>query len=134
MKKYDFFTKDLLEDLYLNQKLSIKNIAEMYNVKEFTIHNLLTKFNINRKQDFRRIDLDEDTLYQLYVIEKKSVSEIKSLLGYCEQTKTWNKLYSYLPAYGNYVWNHKNPPTKKSIIRQLRKWYIPKGYIIYLKK
>ena len=104
MKKYDFFTRDLLEDLYLNQKLSIKNIAEMYNVKEFTIHNLLTKFNINRKQDFRRIDLDEDTLYQLYVIEKKSVSEIKSLLGYCEQTiRRYLKYFNIDNQYINYT-------------------------------
>lgn len=65
---------------------------------------------------------------QTYFIEiKKSYTDE---LGYCEQTKAWNPYYSYLPAYGNYVWNHKNPPTKKSIIRQLRKWYIPKGYIV----
>ena len=37
-----------------------------------------------------------------------------------------------LPCVGQYVWQyyHKNPPTKEAIIRQLRRWYIPKGYIV----
>ena len=35
----------------------------------------------------------------------------------------------------DYIWQkyHKNPPTKKSIIRQLNKWNLPKGTIVKFK-
>lgn len=45
---------------------------------------------------------------------------------------TWNE-HQYLPIDWNGCdWNywHKNPPTKKSILRHLRKWVLPKGTIV----
>lgn len=50
-------------------------------------------------------------------------------MAYDEFTDSWYK-YGDMPTTGEYVWQmyHKNPPTKKSILRQLRKWYIPRGY------
>lgn len=57
-------------------------------------------------------------------------------LGYDMQTDTWVDKAGYLPwsnsMYREYKWYnyHKNIPNKKSIIRELRRWYIPKGYII----
>ena len=54
-------------------------------------------------------------------------------LKYCPQTDSWVKERGFLPHdYNDYIWQlyHKNPPTKKSIIRELRRWYIPKGYIV----
>lgn len=52
--------------------------------------------------------------------------------SYDEQTDTWNDVYGMLPAYNDYIWqeHHKHVPTKKSIIRQLRKWNLPKGTIV----
>lgn len=51
---------------------------------------------------------------------------------YDEQLNDWVIRKDMLPYGGQYVWQyyHKNPPTKEAIIRQLRKWYIPKGYIV----
>lgn len=55
----------------------------------------------------------------------------KELLGYNSKTNNWEESHM-VPAYDVYVWQnfHKRIPNKKSIIRQLRKWYIPKGYIV----
>ena len=51
---------------------------------------------------------------------------------YDDQLNDWVLRKDMLPYGGQYVWQyyHKNPPTKKSIIRELRRWYIPKGYIV----
>lgn len=53
-------------------------------------------------------------------------------LIYDSDTDAWYTKSANVPAYGDYVWQyyHKNPPTKKSIIRELRRRYIPKGYIV----
>ena len=53
-------------------------------------------------------------------------------LVYNDQLNDWVLRKDMLPYGGQYVWQyyHKNPPTKKAIIRELRRWYIPKGYIV----
>lgn len=55
--------------------------------------------------------------------------------GYDEQTNQWYKMFGMLPAHGNFIWQnyHKRVPSKKSIIRQLRKWNLPKGTIVNIK-
>ena len=51
---------------------------------------------------------------------------------YDDQLNDWVLRKDMLPYGGQYVWQYyrKNPPTKKAIIRELRRWYIPKGYIV----
>lgn len=55
---------------------------------------------------------------------------------YDDQTDNWYQAFGMLPAYGgdcgNYIWQeyHKHIPTKKSIIRQLKKWNLPKGSVV----
>ncbi len=57
-------------------------------------------------------------------------------LEYDIQTDTWVDPEDYLPYSKTYTreykWfnYHKNIPNRKSIIRELRRWYIPKGYIV----
>ena len=53
-------------------------------------------------------------------------------LVYDDQLNDWVLRKDMLPYGGQYVWQyyHKNHPTKKAIIRELRRWYIPKGYIV----
>lgn len=48
------------------------------------------------------------------------------------QSKQWYKPFDMLPCDDDYIWreHHKNIPTKKSIIRQLNKWDLPKGAIV----
>ena len=56
--------------------------------------------------------------------------------GFNSQTEQWYKLFDMLPCNSSdYIWQkyHKNPPTKKSIIRQLNKWNLPKGTIVKFK-
>ena len=52
--------------------------------------------------------------------------------NYDEQTDNWYSPFGMLPGYDSYIWqeHHKHAPTKKSIIRQLRKWNLPKGTIV----
>jgi hypothetical protein len=49
--------------------------------------------------------------------------------GYDEQTKEWHECFEMLPAYDDYFWfhHHKHLPNKKTILRVLRKWNLPKG-------
>ena len=70
---------------------------------------------------------------QTYFIEIMAPNdEYEKDLKYDEETDTWYNRSDYVPASGEYVWQyyHNNPPTKKAILRELRKWYIPKGYIV----
>lgn len=70
---------------------------------------------------------------QTYFINIESPNfEVKNDLTYCKQLDTWVERHGFLAGGNEYVWQHyhNNPPTKKSIIRELRKWYIPKGYIV----
>ena len=56
-------------------------------------------------------------------------------LNYDEKTDAWYKTMGMLPCgYEDYIWQnyHKRIPSKKSIIRELRRWYIPSGYIVKL--
>lgn len=58
-------------------------------------------------------------------------------LEYDLQTDSWLPIMGMLPTEGDfcgngYTWqlHHKNIPSKKSILRQLRKWNIPSGYLV----
>lgn len=55
-------------------------------------------------------------------------------LEHNSQTDTWEEYRGMQPTTGDYIWQeyHKRIPNKKSIVRALRRWYIPKGYIVRL--
>jgi hypothetical protein len=54
---------------------------------------------------------------------------------YDRETDSWHELFDLLPGYDDYIWqrHHKNLPNKKSIVRQLNKWVLPKGAIVKVK-
>lgn len=54
---------------------------------------------------------------------------------YDKQTNEWYEMFGMLPAHDEYIWqeHHKRIPSKKSIIRQLKKWNLPKGTIVKIK-
>ena len=60
--------------------------------------------------------------------------DFKDDLEYNCKTDTWEKNCNMQPITGDYIWQkyHRRIPNKKSIIRELRRWYIPKGYIVRL--
>jgi hypothetical protein len=53
---------------------------------------------------------------------------------YDEQTSEWYNDFGMLPAYDDYFWcdHHKHLPNKKTILRVLRKWNLPKGTKVIL--
>ena len=53
---------------------------------------------------------------------------------YDEQTNSWHAPFGMLPADDDYHWHdyHKNLPKKKTILRLLRKWNLPKGTKVIL--
>ena len=72
-----------------------------------------------------------------YMIEIKAPKDSNKWgLEYNCQTDTWEEQFGMMPTTpwvnGDYVWQryHMRIPNKKSIIRELRRWYIPKGYIV----
>jgi len=70
-----------------------------------------------------------------YEMEITSPDGWTESLDYDAQTNAWYKTMDMLPCgYEDFIWQnyHKRIPSKKSIIRQLRKWYIPSGYTVRL--
>jgi hypothetical protein len=55
-------------------------------------------------------------------------------IRYDEQTNAWYDSFCMLPAYDDYFWfsHHKHLPNKKTILRVLRKWNLPKGTKVIL--
>lgn len=53
--------------------------------------------------------------------------------GYDKQTDSWGHWSGMLPYNNGYIWQeyHKRIPNKKSILRQIRKWNIPSGYLVH---
>ena len=68
----EILTKDVLEDLYIIQKKTMNEIAKILNVKYSAVHTYISLNNINRKDDPRRLKIDKDLLYKLWVIEKNA--------------------------------------------------------------
>ena len=88
-------TKEVLYDLYINQKKTMNEIAEHFGVKYSAVHTYITEYKINRKEDPRRLNIDKDLLYRLWVIEKRPKDEIMEIIGCCKQT-----LDKYLKFFG----------------------------------
>lgn len=54
-------------------------------------------------------------------------------LKYCNAVDRWYKdFYGYMPVDNTYTWQeyHKRIPSKKTIMRELRRWYFPSGTIV----
>jgi len=59
--------------------------------------------------------------------------DLTNELQYNHVVNRWYSDYGFMPVdRKDYIWQmyHKRIPTKKSIIRQLRKWYFPSGTIV----
>ena len=66
-----------------------------------------------------------------YYIEVKCPDE-KYERGYNESIDQWCPQFDFLPCHNNFIWQnyHKRIPSKKSIMRQIDKWALPKGTIV----
>ncbi len=76
MKKGLKFTKEQLEDLYHNKKLSLSSIGKKFNCEETNILYWMKKFNIKRRSVYyRAIRIPKEVLEDLYI--KKKYSSLK---------------------------------------------------------
>ena len=70
-----------------------------------------------------------------YIMEIENPEDFCKDLQYnCEKDK-WEMYDGFMPIKSSqYIWSlhHKHIPNKKTLIRQIRKWNIPKGYIVEL--
>lgn len=86
-----FPTKEELYNLYIEQRLSIKEIAKIYNTTSNAVEHWIQRNNIYKKQIEK---IDEIELINLFKIQNKSVKEIAQLLDIAE-----NKVRYYLSKY-----------------------------------
>ena len=69
--------KKTFTQLYINEGMSLRKIADMYGRSYMFAHHRKTKYGIpKRNTGTKKIEIDETTLWELYVKEEKSVSEI----------------------------------------------------------
>ena len=72
--------KTLLEKLYLEEGKSIREVSEELRCSYETIRKKLKHYGIpKRNAGTKKIEIDETTLWRLYVKEEKSVSEIAKI-------------------------------------------------------
>ena len=87
----------MLRQLYIDQQLSIRVIADILHINPRTVHNALIRSRIPRRQRWeqhatlggaraRVDDLDEALLRRLYTVERHSIREIATILNTCPST------------------------------------------------
>ena len=74
-------SKKILEDLYLNKKLSTYKIAKRLNCNPSVIQKRLKEHGIKARNPKKRIDIPESKLYDLYVKQRLSVTDTAQKLG-----------------------------------------------------
>ena len=80
MKKLDL-DESRVRDLYVNQKKSLKEIAEVFGVSKRTILERLKDMGVKRRDDTKRKNLDLNKIKDLYINQGKSVTEIGKIFG-----------------------------------------------------
>lgn len=83
-QKYDFITKEKLENLYLKEKRSLKEIAKEMGVSLSTIEKRLKSFEIKIRPIGLRKEVSEEILKKLYKEQKKSIKVISNELNVSE--------------------------------------------------
>jgi len=81
--------KEWLEEKYLVEKLTSRQIANLLHVGKTSILRYLKKFDINRRPERKKIKRpyhDRNWLYQKYITEKRSTKEIAVLCGLSPQS------------------------------------------------
>jgi transposase len=128
-KNYRFvnYTKDelkkILEDFYLNQKLSIRQIAKKLNVRYGTIQRWLIKFNIPRREgNPEKIVIPKEELFKLYVEQKKSANEIAKIYNVAHTT-----ILDKLEKYGIEKRKDKKLKDIPNLKEELKRLYIKEG-------
>lgn len=93
MKKIEI-SKAILENLYLNKKLSTYEIAKLYNCDASVIQRRLKEYRIKIRLSKQRIDIPKEKLKELYRNKNLSSYKIAKLLK-IGRTTVYNKLIGY---------------------------------------
>jgi len=114
-------TKDELEKLYLEDKLSIRKIAKIYDVRYTSIWLQLKKFNIPRRRCGvpETVIIPKEKLVELYINKKMSATQIAKQLGVCHST-----ILEKLRKYGIEVRNDKKLKDIPNLKEKLVELYI----------
>lgn len=85
--------KELLEELYYNQRLTLKQIAEIFGVTDGTVANRMKEYGMKRRKhsDYTYIDIPKEELCQLYVEYQMTVSSIAEIYG-CAVSSVYKRL------------------------------------------
>jgi len=88
--------KNLLKKLYIKNKLSIKQIAEKFNVPKCTVWYWLKKFRIRRRSSggIKKFVIDKSTLNKLYYTKKLSLKKIAKIYN-CSEATILNRMKEY---------------------------------------
>lgn len=81
VKLQDKVNKDYFIDLYINQRKTMKEVAEILNIKYSAVNTLKNLWGITRKDDPIRKILSKDLLYDLYVNKNMGKWEISTYLN-----------------------------------------------------
>ena len=96
MKKELKFTKDQLENLYWNKKLSLSQIGERFYCQGTNILYWLKKFKIKRRPAYwKKVDILKRVLKDLYLNKKMSSLKIAEKLGTVNARTIRKKLKKY---------------------------------------
>lgn len=129
--------------LWLNCPLSFikERIEEVYDeeyIKKFENWKYIEPIKVNRKYTFletpagyrwKFLANGKGKKLSIYIFEIKYKD---TYLGYNWQIDTWGEKFDMLPFRGEFEWRNK-VPSKKAILRLLRKWNLPSGAIVCIK-
>jgi hypothetical protein len=119
-------------------KERIQEVYDENSIKEFKNWKYIESVKVNQKYTF----LETPTGYwwkflakgkgkklSVYIFE---VEYKNKYFGYDWRSNTWSEKFGMLPCEGEFEWINK-VPSKKTILRLLRKWNLPLGSIVYIK-
>lgn len=97
MSPKEILTKKLLEEEYINNKLSTAQIAKKYNIRsQNSVFQAIKRYNLFRDsiKDVTN-KITKDWLYQKYVIEDLSAIDIAKILGIVRKASILDKLKEF---------------------------------------
>ena len=91
----DFITKEKLKDLYVNQIMSLKQIADIHNVNHQLVANRLEEYGIPaRSRQHSNQWMTKELLEKMYLEKRMSFYEIGKHLGFSTR-RIWQKCQDY---------------------------------------
>lgn len=130
--------------LWLNCPLSFVQIRlqeqyDSYSLESFDVLYESPMICINQKYKFLQIPYGHNWKFLAKGKGKKQSLYYISILnagceyGYNKQTNTWGKRFDIFPYNDEYFMLKNKVPSKKAILRLLKKWNLPSGSIVYIK-